>query len=110
MLAQNGTMAGERVKVTLERSGGIVGRPIRRGLDTSALPQDEADRLRSLAARVHGRDDAAATASGPDRFAYRLEVERRGGHDVRTFSEPIPDDLQALVALLRKAPLIPARR
>jgi hypothetical protein len=103
-------MPGEQVKVTLERSGGVVGRPIRRGLDTSALPPDEADRLRSLAARVHGHDDAPATASGPDRFAYRLEIERRGRRDVRTFSEPVPDELAPLVALLRKAPLLPARR
>jgi hypothetical protein len=103
-------MAGEQVKVTLERSGGLVGRSIRRGLDTSALPQDEADRLRSLAARVREGGEAPAIASGPDRFAYRLEVERRGRRDVRTFSEPVPDDLAPLVALMRKAPLLPARR
>lgn len=103
-------MAGEQVKVILERSGGLVGRPIRRGLDTSALPPDEADRLRSLAAEVHGQANAPAAASGPDRFAYRLEVERPGRRDVRTFSEPVPDELRSLVALLRKAPLIPARR
>jgi hypothetical protein len=102
-------MAGEQMKVTLERSGGIVGRPIRRCLDTSTLPPDEADQLRSLVAGVRGRDDAPAISAGPDRFAYRLEVERRGRRHVRTFSEPVPDELQQLVALLRKAPLIPAR-
>jgi hypothetical protein len=103
-------VAGEQLKVTLERSGGVVGRSIRRGLDTAAMPPAEADRLRALAARVRGRDDAPAAASGPDRFSYRLEVERPGGRDVRTFSEPVPEELRALVTLLRTAPLLPARR
>ncbi|MBX6388549.1 MAG: 30S ribosomal protein S1, partial [Frankia sp.] len=43
---------GQRVRVVLERAGGIVGRPIRRGLDTADLPPQEADSLRALAAAL----------------------------------------------------------
>jgi hypothetical protein len=134
-------MAGERVRVVLERSGGVVGRSLRRGLDTDALPDDTAARLRELAADlVTGRvtpsrgpgskppesqapetpesqapgsaaaPRSAARASGPDRFAYTLKVDGPHGRTVRTFSEPVPDDVRPLVDLMRTAPLLPARR
>jgi hypothetical protein len=102
------------MKVVLERSGGFVGRSVRRGLDTADLPADEADRLRALAtdAVEHGAEPGAGTttAAGADRFTYTLEVDRSDGRAVRTFSEPVPDDVRSLVAMLRNAPLLPARR
>jgi hypothetical protein len=115
-------MTGERVRVVLERSGGVLGRSLRRGLDTDALPDDAAARLRKLAADVVAAPDAspggsgsqapgsAARASGPDRFAYTLKVDGPGGRTVRTFSEPVPNDVRPLVDLMRTAPLLPARR
>jgi hypothetical protein len=102
------------MKVVLERSGGFVGRPVRRGLDTADLPVDEAARLRALATHAVEQgaepDAGTATAAGADRFTYTLEVDRPDGRAVRTFSEPVPDDVRSLVAMLRKAPLLPARR
>ncbi|WP_235825981.1 protealysin inhibitor emfourin [Candidatus Frankia alpina] len=90
-------MAGEagRVRVVLERSGGLLGRPIRRGLDSADLPESEAVRLRELARGVvapappAGGPDrqvgGAAPRGGPvegergvkgaDRFVYTLEVD-----------------------------------
>ncbi len=130
-------MAGEagRVRVVLERSGGLLGRPIRRGLDSADLPESEAVRLRELARGVvapappAGGPDrqvgGAAPRGGPvegergvkgaDRFVYTLEVDytpavdQQGERAVRTFSEPVPEELGPLLALLRAAPLLPAR-
>ncbi|WP_199865335.1 MULTISPECIES: hypothetical protein [Frankia] len=164
-------MAGkaERVRVVLERSGGLLGRPVRRGLDSADLPEPEAARLRELvrgavspgsapARRAGGAGGAGGTrcaggaggtggaggaaprgepaddgrGGGADRFVYTLEidytpeidytseidrtpevdraprVDQQGGRTVRTFSEPVPEDLRPLLALLRAAPLLPA--
>ncbi|WP_322769173.1 protealysin inhibitor emfourin, partial [Frankia sp. Cr1] len=97
-----------------ERSGGFVGQAIRRGLDTAELPADEAAQLRGLAADVEAtanRPDRASTpAARPDRFTYTLEVDRAGHRLVRRFSEPVPEELRTLLALLSKAPRLPAHR
>jgi hypothetical protein len=195
--AHNGAMAGKagRVRVVLERSGGLLGRPVRRGLDSADLPEPEAARLRDLvrvavsSGGVPGRQAGGAAGAGgaggapgaggagqagdagragrtgraggaggapqggpadggqgggADRFVYTLEidyipevdgpskvdhpaevndapaadhaaridqtsrVDQQGGRAVRTFSEPIPEDLRPLLALLRAAPLLPA--
>ncbi|WP_261568599.1 protealysin inhibitor emfourin [Frankia gtarii] len=126
-------MVGEagRVRVVLERSGGLLGRPVRRGLDSADLPESEAVRLRELArgavAPADGPDRRAGGAvprggpveggrvRGADRFVYTLEVDyipavdQPGERAVRTFSEPVPEELGPLLALLRAAPLLPAR-
>ncbi|WP_239333158.1 protealysin inhibitor emfourin [Frankia sp. CiP3] len=107
-------MSDEHVRIVLERSGGFVGQAIRRGLDSAALPADEAARLRGLVAGVEasgGRPDRPSTlAPRPDRFTYTLEVDRGGHRLVRRFSEPVPAELRQLLTLLSKAPLLPAHR
>lgn len=112
----NAGMPRERVRVVLERSGGVVGRTVRRALDTDELPDDDATGLRALV------DDAlpalrrvepgpAGPPGGADRLAYTLEIERPGAPSLRhSFREPVPDDVKALVDLMRRAPLLPARR
>jgi hypothetical protein len=99
---------GERVRVVLERSGGFAGRTVRRGLDTDDLPSAEADRLRALVAALPAAP-GRADATGPDRFAYAVEVDdgaRRGRHH---FAEPVPAEAKDLIQLLSRAPLLPAR-
>jgi hypothetical protein len=114
-------MTDDRIRVVLERSGGLAGRLVRRGLDTADLSADEADRLRLLLTRLPaaaaGQHDPAragnprgARAAGPDQFAYAIEVEAGGRRSVHTFAEPIPDGLRPLVRMLSSAPLLPARR
>nr|MDT0664744.1 hypothetical protein [Micromonospora sp. DSM 115978] len=86
-----------------------------RGLVDETLPA-----VRRLAPRSAGASagtSASAPASTPadgsggaDRLTYTLEVDGPGGRTVRTFSEPVPDDVRPLVEVLRKAPLLPARR
>ncbi|WP_018503285.1 protealysin inhibitor emfourin [Parafrankia discariae] len=113
-----------RIRVVLERSGGILGRPVRRGLDTAQLPADQAATLRSLAASVTTEPagppapvDPAGPASrggavgpaGADRFVYVIEVEYPGGRVERTFHEPVPDGVRPLLTLLSRAPRLPAR-
>lgn len=103
-----------------------MGRALRRGLDTDELPDETAARLRGLAAGVIASDippnggvgtapngsggTGTARVGGPDRFAYILEVDGPGGRTVRTFTEPVPDDVKPLVDLMRTAPLLPAPR
>lgn len=105
-----------RIRVILERSGGIIGRPVRRGLDTAQLPADQAATLRSLAASLTTGPDGAAgpggTGGGPagaDRFVYVIEVEFQGGRVERTFHEPVPEGVRPLLTLLSRAPRLPAR-
>jgi hypothetical protein len=115
-------MAGdrERVRVVLERSGGLLGRPVRRGLDTAHLPAPEAARLRELVrtALREGNDHhpggapaGAASRSpavdGTDRFVYHLDVDAAGTRTVRTIAEPVPPALRPLLDLLRDAPRLP---
>ncbi|SNQ51575.1 conserved hypothetical protein [Frankia canadensis] len=110
-----------RVRVVLERSGGLLGRPTRRGLDTDELPEAAAARLRELVAVVLRDEDgrpataggvgAPATprpgAGGADRFVYHLEVDHAGRRTVRTVTEPVPEPLRPLLDLLRTAPRLP---
>lgn len=100
-----------RIRVILERSGGVLGRPVRRGLDTAQLPADQAAALRSLAASVAGEPDSPAGdgPAGADRFVYVIEVEYRGGRVARTFHEPVPDGVRPLLRLLSRAPRLPDR-
>jgi len=100
---------GTRLQVVLERSGGFVGRPIRRGLDTAALPAREADALRALVAGLPAAP-RPAHVTGPDRFTYAVEVDAGDRHDVHHFAEPVPDAAKPLIQLLSTAPLLPARR
>ncbi|EIV91225.1 hypothetical protein FraQA3DRAFT_0659 [Frankia sp. QA3] len=117
--------------MALERSGGLLGRPIRRGLDSADLPAAEAVRLRELVRGAVPPDDGSGRRAGgamprgapaergpvggADRFIYTLEVDyapegdQQGERTVRTFSEPAPEELRPLLALLRVAPLLPAR-
>ncbi|WP_235949096.1 hypothetical protein [Candidatus Frankia alpina] len=63
-------MAGEagRVRVVLERSGGLLGRPIRRELDSADLPESEAVRLRELARGVGRSKVSGGQGRGPVRL------------------------------------------
>ncbi len=107
-------MAGEpaRVRVVLTRSGGLLGRPTRRGLDTADLSAEAAARLRHLVEKVwDGAAHAPVTRAGPgpgaDRFTHVLEIDRAGERSVRTFTEAVPARLRPLVDLLRAAPRLP---
>lgn len=103
-------MAGDRVRAELARSGGIVGRTIRRGLDTAHLPDDQAQQLRELVTAAESLSGTAAAAPprGADRFSYQLDLHREGHTATVSFSEPVPEALQPLVTLLSRAPLLPA--
>ncbi|WP_462203220.1 protealysin inhibitor emfourin, partial [Frankia sp. CcWB3] len=56
----------ERVWVVLERSGGLLGRSVRRGLDTADLSKQEAENLRRLAREAVHHGDLAATTDAAD--------------------------------------------
>lgn len=93
-----------------------MGRTVRRALDTDELPDDDAAGLRGLVdhalpALRRAEDDTSSPPEGADRLAYTLEIERPGAPSLRhSFREPVPDDVKALVDLMRRAPLLPARR
>ena len=116
----DGGRSPERLSVVMERSGGLIGRPIRRGLDAADLPAEQADQLRRLAwalaetpARSGGEPGGAAGGraagrgpQGADRFVYTIEMRTAGRRVVRTFGEPVPEPLRPLVAMLSRAPLL----
>ncbi len=83
-------MAGEPIKIDLERSGGFAGVTLRASVDTAKLPAAEADQLAGLLARVD-LDELARRPSGiptaPDRFQYDLTVTRGGRRQHVTFGE-----------------------
>ncbi|MCK9893582.1 protealysin inhibitor emfourin [Frankia sp. AgB32] len=110
-------MAGgpDRVRVVLTRSGGLLGRPVSRGLDTADLSAEAAAQLRHLVEEVRegsagAADPPAGSSSGVDRFVYTLEIHRAGERLTRTFTEAVPAELRPLVDLLRGAPRLPPGR
>ncbi|MCM3886772.1 protealysin inhibitor emfourin [Frankia sp. R82] len=123
------------VRVAVVRAGGVLGVPIRRTLDTSDLPDAEADQLRVFVARAldavpadatsvdsdlgtsgrPGSPDVAGAGSteqsprhgGADRFSYVVEIREAGRRTVLTVNEPVPAAVRPLLDLLRTAPVAP---
>jgi hypothetical protein len=98
------------VRLELRRSGGFAGIARSASVDTADLPAEEADELAGLLERSGvlraGRDAGrpARSPGAPDRFRYRLVVERREERvEVGFGEEAMGPELRALVERLLAA-------
>jgi hypothetical protein len=93
------------VRLELRRSGGFAGITRSASLDTADLPSAEADELAGLLERsgvLHEPPGRSGRAPGaPDRFRYRLVVERHEERvEVAFGEEAMGPELRALVERL----------
>ena len=93
------------MRLELRRSGGFAGITRSASVDTADLPSEEADELAGLLERsgvLHSAAGGPARAPGaPDRFRYRLVVERREERvEVAFGEEAMGPELRALVERL----------
>lgn len=92
------------MKISFEQTGGIAGMRFTTAVDTSALPPEEAKKLRQMV------DDAdlfnlpariVSPRPQPDRFQYKLQVQESGRqHTVTVSEEAMPTGLAPLVKWL----------
>ncbi len=93
------------MRIHFERSGGFMGMPVQTTIDTSTLPDDEAQALHDMldAARFFQLpEDLTATGSGADQFQYKLMVERedQDPHTVHLGDASAPPEMQPLLRKL----------
>ena len=92
------------MRLELRRSGGFAGITRSASVDTADLPSEEADELAGLLERSGVLSGAGASGRAPrtpDRFRYRLVVERREERVEVAFSEEaMGPELRALVERL----------
>ncbi len=93
------------MRIWFERSGGFAGRRLRGSLDSSSLPETQARHLTELLERSHFFDLPLKleSASGADRFSYKLTVETpSGSHTVEAGEAAIPPELRPLLDWLTR--------
>ncbi len=89
------------MRIFFERTGGFAGRKLQARVDTSALPEAEAGRLRQLVAdsrffELPARLDAPGPQ--PDRFRYVVTVEAESrSHTVQASDGAIPAQMRPLL-------------
>jgi hypothetical protein len=93
---------GGRARISLERHGGFVARPLTVSVDTRDLPPEEASALEAVGAGFFALPADMTTPGVRDAFSYTVTVEQEGrSHTVRT-NDPVPEPLQALVQRLTR--------
>lgn len=94
-------MAEPTVRVRVERTGGITGRPLVRDVTTDALDTSQATRLRDLATRVEPAAPPARRV--PDGYRYRVDiwVDGRIIH-VEAADPVIPPDVRELLTMVER--------
>jgi hypothetical protein len=101
------------MRASLERTGGFAGMRMATSADSTALPDEDAKKLRQMVDQAEFfklPETMAATKSMADRFQYKLTVEDGGRkHTVVVGEEAIPASLKPLVDFLSKQPRQPNR-
>jgi hypothetical protein len=104
-------VTGSVIRIEVERSGGFAGITIRKCLDTTELPADQAGELRQLvggldldalcaeaAERRSGRGRPGPGHGGSDRFQYDVTIHVGGRlHRLRLGEADVPADLKPLL-------------
>ncbi len=89
------------MKIYLERTGGFTGIPFNVAIDTDQCEEEERDTLSELveAAQFYSLPKKISpVGQEPDRFQYRITIEKAGeSHTVEAGESAIPDSLQPLV-------------
>ena len=89
------------LRVELERSGGLMGRTVRRLLDTADLPASTSAELRTRAEAVRALDvPAPGPPTGADRFIYRVTIREDAAERTVTAADPVPERLAPLIRLV----------
>ncbi len=95
------------MRIQFERTGGFAGMRLAVTIDSEALSQEEAIRLRELvdaAGFFELPEEITTPTPGADRFLYTLTVEVEGRrHTVRTSDAAAPAALRSLIDWLTKA-------
>jgi Emfourin len=107
-------MTGEHAQLSLRRTGGLAGVPVQASLDTSELPEPEAQEILGSLDQVD-LDNVGTAADWPpgaaDTFHYELEVKRGDHTHTASFSDrQVPAELAPVVhTLMAKAKPAPRR-
>jgi hypothetical protein len=94
-------MAEPTVRVRVERTGGIAGKPLVRDVTTGALDTSQAARLRDLAARVE--PPAPPARQVPDGYRYRVDIWVGDRITHLEAADPfIPPDVRELLTMVER--------
>jgi hypothetical protein len=95
------------MRMTIERTGGFAGISMTKIVDTTTLPDNEANQLRQLVdAADFFRLPKTITSKSPqpDRFQYQLTLEDKGKqHTVEVGEQAVPGTLRPLLEWLMAA-------
>ncbi|HEY9632171.1 MAG TPA: protealysin inhibitor emfourin [Coleofasciculaceae cyanobacterium] len=95
------------MRMTIERTGGFAGISMTKVVDTTTLPDNEANQLRQLVdAADFFRLPKTITSKSPqpDRFQYQLTLEDKGKqHTVEVGEQAVPGTLRPLLEWLMAA-------
>lgn len=94
----------EEVKVTIERTGGVTGIPLRRVVSNSSLNEEERQTLQDLLDKSHFFDlTSSATPPAPDRYVFVVAVQTPiQTHTVKVNEADIDNTLRALIDFVAK--------
>jgi hypothetical protein len=89
------------MRILFERTGGFAGLKLKAALDEEALPSAQARRLRKLLEESHFFDlplRLEASTARPDRFQYRLTVEKDNCiYTVQASEDAVPPEMRPLL-------------
>jgi hypothetical protein len=84
--------------ITVERSGGFIGVPMLRELDTAKVSQQQAVELETLVGATDFFNLKDALTQEPDRFQYSIKVDNQGqSHEIHVTETQMSDNLYALM-------------
>jgi hypothetical protein len=87
------------MQIHIERSGGFLGAPRIKDVDTAKLPSDQAAQIQSMVedANFFQLPTAIASAGHPDSFQYKITIaEQNRQHTVTAGESALPDALNSL--------------
>lgn len=101
------------MRIHFERSGGIMGKPIKTTVDTAVLPSDEAAKWREMVldSSFFALPETAELVdpTGQDQFQYKVVVEvEEVSHVVETTDVAAPESLRPLLRSLTIATRSPS--
>ena len=88
--------------ITLTRSGGFTGIPLKKTIDTSTLPKEKAkqleERIKKYESGIMQRDEGSTRPlQQADRFAYTISLQHEGIMQTHTLEESMINDEERLL-------------
>ncbi len=84
--------------ITIERSGGFTGIPMKRELDTQTIDHQQALELETLLGAADFFNLQDAVTQEPDRFQYSIAVTNQGqSHQIHMSETQLSDNLYAWI-------------